>query len=204
MQAMIGVSLAVHMLIFLHIAGIYRSQALTYIELTLNDISKPVARAIPRPRSRNEAPKATHVQERQLSRTSMPIKIPDNADTGPSSLMADISAPAVPLSGGGFDGAPVFATINDYLEMVRMKIESRKQYPDTARKKHQEGRVTVQFVITTDGQVSSVTIAKGSRYEELNAAGLAAVRDAAPFPYPPRHLFDKPLQLDVTLMFQLT
>ncbi len=204
MRGMITVSLALHVLIFLHIAGIYRSSALTYIELTLNDISKPSARAIPRPRKRHQAPKAETVSRPEVSRDPIPVSNMAPANQRFSkSLMADISAPSVPVSGWNMNGAPVFATSADYFDMVRMKIESRKQYPESARDKQIQGRVRVGFVITPDGQISSLEIVKSSRHGILDRAALEAVRNAAPLPRPPANLFKEKLLVEITILFEL-
>ena len=205
MQAMISVSLAVHVIVFMHIAGIYRSRALTYIELTLQDISRPTARAIPRPRARNQAPTPETVQQREIPQHTpiAPVDIPDSSPA--SALTADIGAPAVPLSGWDVGGGAVFATTGDYFDMVRMKIENRKQYPKAAREKHIEGRVLVRFAITADGQVSSLKIAKSAGHEILDRAVVEAVRNAAPFPRPPAALFkEKTLAVELVVLFELT
>ena len=41
----------------------------------------------------------------------------------------------------------------DYLEMVKVKIEGQKQYPEEARTRHIEGRVSVRFTITPEGHI---------------------------------------------------
>lgn len=204
MRAMIAVSLALHVLIFLHIAGIYRSRALTYIELTLSDISKPSARAIPRPRKRHQALKAETANRPEVSRDPIPVSNMAPANQRFSdSLMADIGAPSVPVTGWNMDGQPVFATSGDYFDMVRMKIESRKQYPQVARDEQIQGRVLVQFVITVDGQISSLEVVKSSRHDILDRAALEAVRNAAPLPRPPANLFKEKLLVKINIMFEL-
>ena len=205
MTAMIAVSLALHIVIFLHVAGIYRSRALSYIELTLQDISKPTGRAIPRPRAKNTAPRVEKVNQRQLPAMQSPVPVMNALNQNVAeSLAADIGAPAVPLSGWDTEGAPVFATSADYFDLVRMKIESRKQYPPEAREKQIQGRVLVRFVITGDGHISSLGIVKSSRHEVLDLAALEAVRNAAPFPRPPVDLFKEKLRVELTILFELT
>ncbi|MDY6906519.1 MAG: energy transducer TonB [Thermodesulfobacteriota bacterium] len=209
MQVMIAVSLGIHLVLFMHIAGIYRSEALTRIELTLRDVSKPEGRAIPRPRKRRQAPKAEDVKQLDVADQQIPKINTDPVANAPDSIAESIAVPDVPASGwsGGTDtgiGEQAFVTADDYFEMIRLKIESRKQYPDAARKQNHEGRVNVRFLITSDGMVSSLEIAKEARHELLNKAALEAVRSAAPFPRPPADMFDGPLRIEVTVMFQLT
>ena len=42
----------------------------------------------------------------------------------------------------------------DYFEMTRLRIESHKKYPDTARIRRIEGRLTVRFIIGKDSSYS--------------------------------------------------
>jgi len=211
MQALICVSLGIHVLLFMHISGIYRSHALSYIELTLQGISKPYARNIPRPRMRLKTPEITDVKKLNIRKQSVPKMNIDPVDNNlPNTLMEGISTPDIPdrsdlaIADWNPVGSVSFATTSDYFEMVRLKIESCKRYPDSARVKQMEGQAKVRFVITPDGQVSSVEIVKASRHGILNMAALNAVKAAAPFPRPPKGLFNGPLFIEITIMFELT
>ncbi|MFO8049473.1 MAG: energy transducer TonB [Desulfosudaceae bacterium] len=211
LQIMIVISLAVHVLIFAHIADIYHSESLTYIELAMRDISKPSGRAIPRPRSRPENPKVHEAEQLNIARPNVPPAAADNFnDPAPESLTENISVPDfsgdAAASDWQADGSPVFATTRDYFDMVRMKIESHKKYPSRARQKQFQGRVRIRFLITPDGQVSSLKITKRSPHEILDRAALEAVRKAAPLPRPPTNLFaeEKKITVEITVMFELT
>lgn len=211
MHALIGISLVVHLLIFMHVSGIYRSKALSYIELTMMDISKPFRRSIPQPRMRHKTPKIQNVKKLNIQKQHIPhIKIDPVQNNLTDTLMENISPLDIPDSFGhniadwNPDGIEGFDTTNDYFEMLRLKIESHKKYPDSARLKHIEGRVKVRFVITTDGMVSSLTIVKHARHRSLETAALNAVKNAAPFPRPPAGLFDGPLYMEISIVFELT
>ncbi|MFH2065359.1 MAG: energy transducer TonB [Pseudomonadota bacterium] len=209
LQVLIGVSLVIHFFILLHVAGIYRSNAMTYIELSVMDFSKPERRDIPRPRVRNNTPEV-----REVSRISVPMQhVPDirldKTDTDmPGALTEAIGIPDV----GGLNanisqwqpgGASEYMTRKEYFDMLRMRVESRKKYPDNARKRQIEGSVKVGFSVETDGNVSDVKVLKTSRHPDLDHAALIAVKDAAPFPYPPAGLFDGPFKVSITIMFEL-
>jgi protein TonB len=211
LQALICVSLGIHALLFMHISGIYRSHAVSYIELTLQDVSKPYTRSIPRPRMRLKSPKITDVKKVKIQKQFIPKLNIEPVDTRfTNTLMEDISTPDIPDNVGlsiadwNPTGEIIFATPNDYYEMVRLKIESCKRYPDSARVRHMEGRTKVRFVITQDGQVSSVEIVKGARHGILNTAAMNAVKAAAPFPRPPVNLFKGPLHVEIAIVFELT
>jgi len=126
------------------------------------------------------------------------IAMPDIPDT-PGLAMADW-APGALVDDAGGD----FATAQNYLEMVRLKIERHKKYPDLARVRNIEGRVTIRFVITPDGAVRQLEITRHSRNKDLDAAALRAVQAAAPFSKPPRRFFEGEIPLELTIVFELT
>jgi protein TonB len=56
LRTLIVLSLGVHAALLIHLSGIYHAGALTYIEMTLQNIHRPQGRDIPRPRPRPETP----------------------------------------------------------------------------------------------------------------------------------------------------
>ncbi len=208
LQFLIAISLAVHLLILAKVAGLYDRSALSYIELTLQDVSRPFPRAIPRPRLRLETPRVHDARPLTVRQTPIPRIQIDPAETGIPTLMAQISTPDIPAAQGVSSadwGGPTgeYFSRQDYFDMIRMRIETCKQYPPDAKRRHIEGRVTLRFAVTTDGQVSSLKII-GTPHETLKKAALKAVADAAPFPRPPIGLFKKILQIEIAVVFELT
>ena len=211
LRSLLGVSLGIHVIIFMHVAGIYQSNALTYIELTLQDVSRPPPRSIPRPRRRPKAPQPMDVKRLNITQRQIPsfkpIRIEPAEKDLPNSLVEGISMPDIGAGSGLSiaDWSPgELDTSNSYLEMVRLKIERYKSYPGMAKARQIEGSVTVRFVITPEGGVRAVEIAKTSSHMVLDEAALRAVKDAAPFPTPPKHLFEGEIPLEVTMVFELT
>lgn len=211
LRSLLGVSLGIHLIIFMHIAGIYRSNALTYIELTLQGVSKPSIRSIPRPRHRPKAPQPMDVKRLKIAHRHIPsfktIKMEPAEKHLLDSLVEGISMPDIPPTSGLniADWNPEgLETSSSYLEMVRLKIEQHKSYPDMAKVRQIEGSVTIRFVITPEGEVRALEIAKTSRHLVLDEAALRAVESAAPFPKPPRHLFKGEIPLELTILFELT
>ena len=209
------VSLCIHTVIFFHIAGIYKSKTLTHIEFTLANISKAVARSIPRPRARPKiVSKPNKIKQIRIQKRVVPhfkLEKMDGAKDLPDSLAESISMPEVPDSqglkisdwqSGTMDGAGDYFTPNDYFEMLRLKIESCKKYPESAKSKHIEGRVDVRFVVAANGQISSLEIIKHARHSSLGRAALDAVKNAAPFPRLPPSLFEGPLHIELTILFE--
>ena len=219
LQGLILISVGIHILIFLHIAGIYRISAMDYIELAMDDLSGPVSRAIPRPSQR---PKQTD-QPREVKKLVVmprnvpkinPIRIDPVNSSCSSGLMEGIAVPSMSAGvnlgegtyniGDVLDAGAEYTTAKNYLEMVMLKIESSKQYPETAKSMQKEGRVTVSFVVTQQGRVKNVELVKGCSHEILNRAAIRAVKDAAPFPRPPWKFFKKDIPLKLNIIFETT
>lgn len=219
LRGLILISIAIHMVIFMHITGLYRSSLLTYIELTLKDISKPPKRDIPRPRHRPKPPdrvqevKRLKVTQRPIPQLK-PISIEPAERDLPDSLVERISMPDIPqdLALNITEWFPPeelvveseYVTPNSYMEMVRLRIEEHKNYPNLARAKNMEGMVTIRFVITPEGKTKAIEIARSSRYKILDRAALRAVKDASPFPKPPNHIYKGDLALEIDIVFELT
>jgi len=207
--SMVLVSLGIHAVIFMHITGLYHSNALTVIELTVKE-EKPQTRSIPKPRVRHETPPVSEVNKIQVPKPHVPqMKVdPVEADR-PDTLTEPIAIPDTSgLSDGVADwepaGTPDYLSQGDYFDMLRLKIESKKKYPNSAQKRQMEGRVVVGFTLNPDGQVASAEIVQSSRHTALDQAALKAVKAASPFPRPPASLFEEPLQMKITIVFELT
>ncbi len=219
LRGLVGVSLGIHLVIFMHIAGLYKSKAMTYIELTLMDITKPPKRSIPRPRHRPKTPdQPQDIKRPKVTQRRMPLLKPIEMEPAeadlPDSLVERISTPEIPnvpgvsiadWNPGELDvGSDEYASRDSYLELVRLKIEKHKKYPDAARIRQKEGRVTIRFVITPEGHVKAARVVKTSRHRALDTAALQAVKDAAPFPRPPGRFFKGEITLELPVVFELT
>ncbi|MFH1076258.1 MAG: energy transducer TonB, partial [Pseudomonadota bacterium] len=96
-----------------------------------------------------------------------------------------------------------FVNAQSYFEMIRLKIERHKAYPDKARLNHVEGRVTVRFAITSLGNVHEVKVIRSSRNKSLDQAAIDAVQKSAPFSRPPVNLFKQDIPFEITIHFEL-
>ncbi len=223
LRGLISFSLIIHILIFLFISRLYRSKSLNYIEFTIQDISETPARSIPRPRPRPKKAKnqekiteTLNITQNQIQKFK-PIDIESIETETPYTFPEGINIPLpdIPhsidptiadwklsqtIQGDSND----FITQENYLDLVRLKIEKHKIYPPLARKRHIEGNVTIRFIITPEGILNKAEIVRPSSHSVLNMAALKAIKDAAPFPKPPEHLFDDNIVLELTIVFELT
>jgi len=215
LYGLLGVSLLIHLVLFLHISKLYSSSAITYIELTLQNISKPVTRSIPRPRHRPRPPdqpqEIKKLRVTQLIPRLRPLSIEPVEKDLPDSLVEGITMPDIQdvpspdISDWSPDqSACDYTTADSYLEMVRLRIERYKKYPHAARIRQIEGSVTVRFIIRPEGDIRSAEVVKTSGNRALDRAALTAVKDAAPFPKAPTSLFKGDIPLELTIVFELT
>ena len=220
LRTLIIASVGVHVLLLLRLTDVYRTDALNFIEMSLQQIDRPPARAIPRPRPRPKTPppqdsvKKLSVVPRPMP-TFKPLDAPALDAKLPDTLVEGIGVPDIP-SVPGVDasawamasqapaGAEDYLTAESYLDMVRLKIESSKRYPEIAKTNSIEGRVAIHFILGADGSVRDVSVVKGARHRALNLAALDAVKNAAPFPRPPSTLFKGDLSLNLVIVFELT
>ena len=209
LRGMVLISLGIHAVIFMHIAGLYHSNALNVINLTVQD-EEPQARSIPRPRVRHKTPQVSEVNKIQVPKPHVPqMKMDPVEAESPDTVTEPIAMPDTSgLSGGVADwepaGTPDYLSQGDYFDMLRLKIESKKKYPPAAQKRQIEGRVVVGFTLNPDGGVASAEIVQSSRHTALDQAALKAVKAASPFPRPPSNLFEGPLQMKIAIVFELT
>ena len=216
LMSLLVVSVAVHAVILVRIAGIYSSKDVEYIELEMQE-KQPEARNIPtppRPPNQEPPPVPREITPVQATAPKPPHKTPTVAPARPS-MVEPIAAPpridAPPPSAVAWTppapppkDAGKFGTSNDYFTMVRIKIESRKQYPLSARRNQQQGKVVVRFTIMADGSVRGLELARACPHASLNEAALKAVRSASPFDKPPAKLFDGPVLVEIGIVFELT
>jgi len=244
LHGFILLSLGIHILVFFHVAGIYERQAISYIELSMYQISKPNVRVIPMPRMREKAPdqiskpsvrvipmprmreKAPEVsvgkivQVKKFHVPNIKIDVVENYKIDQS--YEKINLPQLPdyMNTAGFSvpGLKIqsqvtdiqvheehieFTSAKEYFEMLTLRIDYFKSYPESAKFRHIQGRVKVEFVLNRDGSLSGIKIIKSSRHKKLDQAALEAVSKASPFPRPPLYIFIPPVRLQISIQFEL-
>tara|TARA_R110002020_G_scaffold58372_4_gene160058 strand:- start:23005 stop:24021 length:1017 start_codon:yes stop_codon:yes gene_type:complete len=74
------------------------------------------------------------------------------------------------------------AAVSNYPGKIASKLRRSLRYPGEAKRQGIRGDVVVSFVVTGNGGVSSIRIARSSGSPVLDGAAADAVRRAAPFP----------------------
>jgi len=218
---LIALSIAIHLVIFLHIADIYRSRTITFIELTLRDITRHRQRIIPAPsriNSESSQPARTESHFQAKSIKPHPPEAPPKAENliGKKRSLSYKRADAGKYLHKGYDfrldswsgetggRRAERQDIGDYLREIRLRIENYKQYPSRARQRQIEGSATLRFTIEPDGRVTGLDMIRGSGHQILNRAAIRAVRDASPFPDPPAGVSGRAVPVEITIQFRLT
>jgi len=219
-RGLIIISLLVHMAVIMHMAKIYHPRTLSYLELTMRSVAKPFAREIPRPRTRPPVkayPEKVHRVDTQplmvpadplpemvreesvsdLSRESMSVPHPPvvkDMNISEWNPAKPVAKPVPPTS----EVQPEI-TEEDYRNIVDRKIRASVQYPNQAKKRNLQGRVTIAVTIDADGEISGLKITQSSGHRILDRSVLKAVKESAPFSSPP----DGPVTVIVPIQFRL-
>jgi TonB family protein len=103
---------------------------------------------------------------------------------------------------GKVDGAIVSA-LERYKYELRLFLESRKIYPESAKRLHQTGTVIVEFKVSPQGELKDVNVSQASSSEVLNRAALDLVKRASSFKPFPKELQLSELQLKLPIEYVL-
>ena len=189
-------------------------QSLGTLEVSMDTGPRQEGRDIPRPRRRQRT--LEPVQAESVDVPSEPDLPPPEQQTAeapvaqaPDGAQPEIPAPSVPSAAHGAslsaaEAAKGFMSEKDYLELVKMRIESRKTYPRRARERGRQGSVVLRFSIDAQGRMNGLTVQRSSGVSSLDRAAREAVQQASPFPRAPSGMFEYPLQLQIAVSFQLT
>ena len=91
-----------------------------------------------------------------------------------------------------------------YYRSVEAHLGKFHIYPNSARQRRQEGRVSVSFTINIDGKLTDARIVDGSEHGTLNRAALQTVKRASPVPKIPPTLSSEPLPAVVLMDWHLS
>jgi len=218
-RGLIIFSLLVHGALFVHIADLYRPRPISYLELTMRSVAKPVAREIPRPRTRppvKSFPEKIPLAKEQPLRAPVEPLAPPQLESVPDIFRESAALPQTPVVKDlnvfqWTPAAPVKTptavpstvqpeiTEEDYRNIVDRRIRHSVQYPARAKKRNLQGRVIISVTIGADGEITALEITQSSGHRILDRSVLKAVKESAPFSNPP----DGPVTVIVPIQFRL-
>ena len=104
--------------------------------------------------------------------------------------------------GGSAPDGGIPPEYESYVRALRQRIQDRLVYPWTAVRRGQQGVVELELRLGPDGRLVAVEVVAGASADTLRVAAVAAVRGAAPFPFPPG-LAARPLVIRLPVEFRL-
>ena len=78
-------------------------------------------------------------------------------------------------------------------------LEQHKKYPTIARRRNQEGKVTIKFVINAQGQLLEYSLLEPSVHDSLNTATIKMLEQASPMPAIPQMLIGNKNEFEYTV-----
>ena len=91
----------------------------------------------------------------------------------------------------------------DYFSQVSAYLNRRKTYPVEARKARQQGVVVIRFTVDRAGNVSGVSIKRGSGHDTLDTATLDLLQRVAPLPKMPASMQRDSVTLSLPIDYSL-
>lgn len=139
-------------------------------ELALPDFSQPPPPPKPAPPVARPAPPKPE-PKRAAPAPAAPSQARP-APTAPAGQATSVPAPAA-TPGASAAVAP------GWNALLAAWLAANRRYPDEARRRSEEGEVTVRFTVAADGRVLESALVKGSGFAALDAAALRLLQGAA-------------------------
>lgn len=73
-----------------------------------------------------------------------------------------------------------------YRQSISVQVMRHMQYPRVAVARKWEGKTIVQIQLSSNGEVTQVSVSKESGYKALDDAAIRMVKRSFPLPKPPR------------------
>jgi protein TonB len=134
-----------------------------------------------------------------------PVKV--RASKAKPSEISPAPVPIVALA-AAVKPQPVTAALNPqekqhYLAALAAKINRSKYYPMGSRRRGEEGKVVVRFIVQKNGELTDLTIVESSGSRRLDAAALKTLRRVTPFRPIPDALNRDQWPISVPIAFSL-
>lgn len=131
------------------------------------------------------------------------ITVPQFTVQATQAPLPQAQAPVAPAPAAPTAPSTPQADPNPYYHILLRQIAQHKRYPPAAKRARQEGLVEIRFTIAADGHLVDAEVSRSSSVPNLDAAALAAVTAASPFPPIPAELGVNRLQLSLPIEFSL-
>ena len=149
-------------------------------KLPIEKKARVKARLVPKPKS--DAVKAEALEKEKTEETEEKV-----AQSASAAAQSSQSA------------SQIEAIRNAYLRELSLWLNKHKRYPASARRRAQEGDVTLGFVITAQGQLISHQLLSPAVYQSLNKEALTMIQRASPFPPVPLEIRDAATEFEYSI-----
>ncbi len=136
------------------------------------DFSQPP----PPPPPRVEPPKPPPPVQKVEPKRAAPAPAARAAPPSPAPGSAPAAAAPSAPSAGPPAAAPSVAP--GWNALLAAWLAAHRRYPEEARKRSEEGDVTIRFTVASDGRVSDVAVVKGSGFGALDNSALSMLQSA--------------------------
>jgi periplasmic protein TonB len=92
---------------------------------------------------------------------------------------------------------------NEYLLKLKRLIEKNKEYPSSAKRLKQMGKVYLSFTIHKNGKIADVQITKNSNFKKLNKAAMEIMAKIQKFEPIPNELNKSTWNITVPVVYQI-
>jgi periplasmic protein TonB len=130
----------------------------------------------PPPPPRVEPPKPPPPVQKVEPKRAAPAPAARAAPPSPAPGSAPAAAAPSAPSAGPPAAAPSVAP--GWNALLAAWLAAHRRYPEDARKRSEEGDVTIRFTVASDGRVSDVAVVKGSGYGALDNSALSMLQGA--------------------------
>ena len=86
-----------------------------------------------------------------------------------------------------------------YYATLAQWLERHKKYPTIARRRNQQGEVTIKFSLNRQGELLNYQLVKSSEHHSLNTATIKMLERASPMPIPPKEIIGNKTELEFTI-----
>ena len=164
-------------------------------------LPEPVAETVrPEPPKPKLKPAQKPRQVVRKSRPKPPLKPPAKASQRRSVAKVVVNKKVMPTT-----ATPVIDVVEKqhYLAALSAEINRKKYYPLSSRRRGEEGRVLVRFVIQKGGEFTDLSVVESSGSRRLDKAALKTLRRVAPFRQIPESVGRSQWSITVPITFNL-
>jgi protein TonB len=124
----------------------------------------------------------------------------------PLPTLKELLPPATWTAGNERAGGPVSLNTKDpiyvsYFTKIKQTIEQQWEYPEVALRYGLQGRLSLEFTISGNGQLENLRMIRSSGSQVLDQEALRAIMAASPFPPIPAWIKPVPLSISASMEY---